>query len=68
MWLSVERIKETYKKGNKVRLENMYGEAQMPEGLIGEVEFVDDAGQIHVRWENGSSLALNEDIDRFEII
>ena len=29
---------------------------------------VDDAGQIHVKWENGSSLALLYDEDDFEII
>lgn len=40
----------------------------MQSGLIGKVEYVDDIGQIHVQWENGSSLALNADIDKFEII
>jgi hypothetical protein len=66
--LEVERIKATYKKGAKVRLRNMYGEPQMPAGLKGKVEFVDDIGQIHVRWENGSSLALNKGVDSFELI
>lgn len=38
----------------------------MPYGLKGTVKFVDDAGQIHMSWENGSSLALNIHEDTFE--
>ena len=34
--------------------------------LKGTVKFVDDAGQVHMSWENGSSLALNIDEDTFE--
>jgi hypothetical protein len=29
----------------------------MPEGLKGVVQHVDDAGGIHINWENGSTLA-----------
>lgn len=43
----------------------MYGEQQMPKGLKGIVDMVDDIGQIHVNWENGSSLALNVEVDSF---
>ncbi len=55
-------------KGTKIRLINMRDEPQMPFGLLGTVEFVDDANQIHVKWENGSSLALVPEVDQFEII
>jgi hypothetical protein len=37
-------------------------------GTRGEVDFVDDIGTIHVRWENGRYLGLIEEIDRFKII
>jgi len=37
-------------------------------GLKGTVTHVDDAGQIHMRWENGSSLALNVEVDTFKKI
>lgn len=37
----------------------------MPDGLKGKVDFVDDAGQIHVSWENGRSLALIPGADSF---
>lgn len=61
----IDKIKKEYTKGTKVILLNMEGESQMPRGLKGEVDHVDDAGQIHVRWENGSSLALNVEVDTF---
>ena len=55
-------------KGTKIKLICMKNEPQMPSGLIGTIEFIDDAKQIHVQWENGSSLALIPEIDKFEIL
>jgi ABC-type sulfate transport system substrate-binding protein len=46
----------------------MEGEPSMPEGLLGTVAYVDDIGQVHVSWENGSNLALNVDADRFQVV
>ena len=37
----------------------------VPTGTLGIVEHVDDEGQIHMNWSNGSSLALIPDIDTF---
>ena len=39
--------------------------APVPSGTKGSVMFVDDIAQIHVNWDNGSSLALNKDEDTF---
>lgn len=61
----IERLKETYPTGSPIELSEMAGEPQMKKGLKGTVTKVDDAGQIHVRWENGSSLALNAEQDDF---
>lgn len=61
----LEMLRHSYKPGTKVCLDNMEGEPRMPAGLKGEVFHVDDIGQIHVQWENGSTLALNADMDRF---
>ena len=55
-----------YPEGTQIVLTEMAGESQMPYGLKGTVKFVDDAGQIHMSWENGSSLALNIYEDTFE--
>ena len=63
-----KQLRNIYKAGVRVRLTNMDGEPQMPQGLEGKVDFFDDAGQIHVKWENGSTLALIEGVDKFEIV
>lgn len=54
----VERIKEKYPKGTPIRLYSMEGEHTVPPGSRGVVDHVDDIGQIHMKWENGSSLAV----------
>ena len=63
----IEWIRAEYPPGTKVILFEMKGEPQMLYGMKGEVTGVDDAGQIHVLWENGSTLALT-DQDMFEKI
>lgn len=64
------RAKELRKKlpiGACLRLIRMEGEA-IPEGTIGTIDHIDDIGQIHVRWDTGSSLALQVERDAFEVI
>lgn len=62
-----EAIKTMFTAGTAIRLIRMIDEPQMPTGMIGFVQYVDDAGQIHMKWENGSTLALTMD-DDFEVI
>lgn len=57
----IERIKAEYPFGSHVKLIEMKGEPQMPYGLKGTVMSIDDIGQLHVNWENGSTLALTEE-------
>ena len=64
----IKKLRNVYKAGVRVRLTSMYCEPQMTEGLEGTVDYVDDAGQIHMSWKNGSTLALNKGADTFEII
>lgn len=64
--MNVNEIREMYPEGTQIVLTEMRGKNQMPYGLKGTVKFVDDAGQIHMKWENGSSLALNINEDTFE--
>ena len=54
-------------KGTRVRCIFMDDPYPVPKGTLGTVEFVDDEGQIHVRWDNGSGLALTE-IDKWEVV
>ena len=64
----IARIKEMYPKGTPIRLYSMEGEQSVPPGSRGVVDHVDDIGKIHMKWENGSCLALNIEVDRFDII
>lgn len=64
----IEAMRQRYPKGTRVRLENMSGETHMPPGMEGDVFLVDDAAQIHVQWDNGSTLALIPGEDSFSVI
>ena len=64
----IAQIKKEYPRGTTIRLCSMEGEEAMPPGIRGTVDHVDDIGQIHMNWENGSALALNIEVDSFEII
>ena len=64
----LETLRKRYPSGTPVCLDAMEGEGLMASGLKGKVRYVDDAGQIHVQWENGSSLALIPGVDQFHEI
>lgn len=66
--MNVDEIREMYPKDTRLILKEMANEPQMKEGLKGSVDHVDDIGQIHMKWENGSSLALNISEDKFNYL
>ena len=37
-------------------------------GALGTVSAIDDAGTVHVRWDNGSTLGLVPDEDAWEVV
>lgn len=62
-------LRERYPAGTMIRLIHMADNiAPIPPGTIGEVAIIDDAGSIHMKWNNGRSLALIEGVDNFEVI
>ena len=62
-------LRERYPAGTRIRLIRMADDsAPVPPGTIGSVAIIDDAGNIHMNWENGRSLALIEGVDAFEVI
>ena len=64
----VKQIKQKYRKGTRIQLDYMADPFAVPSGTCGTIRTVDDIGQIHVDWDNGSGLALNVDLDEFHII
>lgn len=64
-----ESLKKGYKKGTRIRCLYMNDPYQpVPEGMTGTITAIDDAGTIHVHWDNGSSLGVIPGIDLFEKI
>ena len=63
-----ETLMTMYPAGTRIRLIRMQGEPQMEKGLEGVVTFIDDYPQVHMQWENGSSLRLDVENDLFEIV
>ena len=61
-------LRQQYPKGTRLQLISMDDPHGVPEGMVGEVHFIDDAGQIHMKWETGSTLALIPGVDSFRRI
>lgn len=61
-----EELRKAWPQGTRVRLVSM-DDPQAPRvGTLGTVLFIDDASDIHVRWDTGSSLAILDGIDVIE--
>lgn len=59
-------LKKAFKKGTRVKLIHMSDwHDPIPDGTHGTVAFVDDAGQIHVSWDNGRALSIVPEDDLF---
>ncbi|MBR1458327.1 MAG: DUF4314 domain-containing protein [Oscillospiraceae bacterium] len=65
----LKALRERYPAGTRIRLNHMDDPyAPVPDGTVGEVQYVDDAGNIHMIWQNGRTLSLIEGVDDFTII
>jgi len=64
----IEKVKVMYPHGTRIRLIKMADPYPVPSGTIGTVICVDDAGQIHAKWDNGRSIAVIPGVDDFETI
>ena len=65
----IEQLRKKYPVGTKIQLISMCDEKYpvLP-GTIGEVTHIDDMGSIHMKWQNGSSLALIPEVDSFKVV
>ena len=65
----LKALRERYPEGTLIRLNHMDDPyAPVPPGTIGEVQMVDDGGNIHMVWQNGRTLSLIDGVDDFEVI
>ena len=65
----LEQLRKRYPVGTKIQLISMRDEKYpiLPR-TIGEVTHIDDLGSIHMKWQNGSSLALIPKVDSFKVV
>ena len=64
-----ERLKAEYPVGTRVMClcmgEDMH---RIPDGTKGTIFHIDSMAQIHVKWDNGSGVPLNPDVDSFRTL
>ena len=65
----LEQIRKQYPVGTRIQLISMRDEKYpvLP-GTVGEVTHIDDMGSIHMKLENGSSLAIIPEVDSFKVV
>ena len=61
----IAQLRLNYPPGSRIELIHMEDNWPVPAGSRGLVEHVDDAGQIHMKWDNGRTLAIVPQVDKF---
>lgn len=65
----VALLRSRYPTGTRIKLVHMQADPRpVDPGTRGTVTFVDDAGTIHMKWDNGRSLGLIPSVDKFHKI
>ena len=54
----LEKRREQYPAGTRIKLVSMQDKQAPPSGTLGTVNGVDDAGDLMMSWDNGSSLKI----------
>ena len=61
----IAEIRLSYPPDTRIELVHMEDNWAVPSGTRGTVDYVDDAGQIHMKWDNGRTLAIVPQVDKF---
>ena len=63
-----ELLRQRYPEGTRICLDHMEDLCPVESGTCGWVQFVDDAGTLHCKFDNGRMLGVIPDVDKFHII
>lgn len=68
--VQVQQLRKIYKPGTVLELTSAMEDPYhpLPAGLQGVVQGCDDAGQLMMVWNNGSTLSLIPGVDSFQIV
>lgn len=65
----IEYLRKMYPEGTRIKINEMNDPYHpVPSGTLGTVNRVDDAGTIHMTWDNGQSLGLIDGEDDFTVV
>jgi len=65
----VHYYKQMYPKGTRICVDSMENDPNpIPSGTCGKVAFVDDAGTIHCVFDDGRTLGVIPNEDRFHVV
>ncbi len=65
----VERIRKQYPVGTRIELVSMSDPYNpIPKGARGTIVSVDDAGTLHMKWDNGRTLGIVVGVDEFKVL
>ena len=64
----INAIKRHFKPNTRIKLDHTDDPKSVPDGTMGTIKYIDDMGQIHVTWDNGSSIALIVGLDDFTVL
>ena len=63
-----ELLRQRYPEGTRICLDHMEDLCPVESGTCGEVQFVDDAGTLHCKFDNGRTLGVIPNVDQFHKI
>ena len=56
------------KKGMRIRMQMMDDERPISSGMEGVINHIDSLGTLHVKWDNGRTMGVVPEIDKYELL